>query len=125
MRHTQAVRKNNYAIPPMTRPKPFCPCCASNTRVCTLGGGSYPKYRYRCGQCKNEWQCVPPHRVTKPAVKSQPTVYGTVYRCSICLQPKRGHSCTGFAEIAARSESLRVELPLVAGHGDDGSPKRT
>mmetsp|Transcript_23723 Transcript_23723/g.51151 ORF Transcript_23723/g.51151 Transcript_23723/m.51151 type:complete len:429 (-) Transcript_23723:269-1555(-) len=44
------------------KPRPDCPSC-SKGNVKTLGGGTPPKYRYKCRDCAHTWQQVPPHKV--------------------------------------------------------------
>ena len=81
----------------MTKAKPNCPVCMLPIAVKTLGGGTFPMYRYRCTACDHYWQTVPPHRAEEKGFVQKPTRAMKEYRCSICLQPKRGHVCTGFA----------------------------
>ena len=45
---------------PSSTTRPNCEQCgASNDYVVTLGGGTYPKYRYNCNKCNHKWQQEP------------------------------------------------------------------
>lgn len=84
---------------------PTCPTCGA-TRTKTLGGGTYPKYRYACKSCNATWQQVPTRRAGAGAridvrISTNSRRCLKPYRCSVCLQRKeKGHKaiCPGFAD---------------------------
>ena len=84
-------------------PKPACVKCARTDSVKTLGGGTAPRYRYRCEQCGARWQQVPLSKLKSggdPMIlteEDQRTM--RTYRCPLCGLPKRKHVCAGFVEI--------------------------
>ena len=86
----------------MGRSKPACLVCADASHVKTLGGGTAPRYRYKCLACGETWQQVPPHRVPPGGDALVVTKLDQrrlrVYLCPLCQQPKRKHVCTGFRE---------------------------
>jgi hypothetical protein len=97
----------------MTKPKPQCPRCASADAVRTVGGGTRPMYRYMCTACEHTWQCVPPHRVAAVGYAAKITKPMRSYRCSLCLQLKRGHTCTGFAQPATGCKKAANSATLI------------
>ena len=85
---------------------PPCPSCATAADTRTLGGGTYPKYRYACSACGATWQQVPPQRMGHATrvdirVSTDKRRQLRPYRCSLCLQRKeKGHKavCPGFVD---------------------------
>ena len=70
---TKYVKRGNYKGRPSTTIRPSCPeCKASNDSVKTLGGGTYGMYRYKCHECKHEWQAVPERYVPSDEDVSKP-----------------------------------------------------
>jgi transposase-like protein len=78
----------------LLKPRPPCPSCDKTDDVKTVRGGTKGYYLYTCTQCGEEWQAVPPYR--SGIVKERARRKMRPYKCSICLQLKRGHTCTGF-----------------------------
>jgi hypothetical protein len=71
---------------------PICDQCGG-TAVC-IGGGTRPKFAYRC-DCGNEWQQIKPKDVALLGLQKTPIrrdVKGG-YKCTRCGQPKKGHVC--------------------------------
>jgi len=107
---------------------PPCPSCASATGTKTLGGGTYPKYRYECADCGATWQQVPPRRVGRETraeicVSTDKRRQLRPYRCSLCLQRKqKGHKavCPGFVETLPTAPR-RDHGPDAAGGGASSS----
>ena len=85
----------------MTKAKPPCPGCKSDSHVRTLGGGSSGQYRYICEDCDIRWQQVPLHR-KEDFIEDGPSVTiskmnskrSGKYKCGKCGAEKRGHVCT-------------------------------
>ena len=78
--------------------KPNCIECHKSENVKLLSGGTHGFYRYTCKVCSCKWQQRRPESIT---IGSAPEVKickrkSSSNRCSICLQPKKNHVCTGF-----------------------------
>jgi uncharacterized Zn finger protein len=86
----------------MTKTKPECPQCQSRAFTKLLGGGSFPKYRYKCTnpttECDVVWQQKPEYMIepgeTVKKIISKHTRTTSSQTCKNCGQPKKNHTCT-------------------------------
>ena len=78
--------------------KPNCIECHSNANVKLLSGGTFGFYRYTCKTCLCKWQQRRPEAITNGLTADVKICKrkSSSNRCSICLQPKKNHICTGF-----------------------------
>ena len=73
----------------------YSAACECGGMVRCIGGGTYPKFAYRC-ECGKEWQQIKPKDVAEQGLQKTPTFrnHRGSYSCKLCGQPKKGHICS-------------------------------
>ena len=114
---------------PTTRDiRPTCPRC--NDADCRNGTGSGKgRYKYQCNACLYKWH---QRREYDPVlgwdVRESNFAVGlekkrAEYKCGICGQKKRGHTCTGAQGVVVTTEDV-MSLPPLRSEHTSGTPTR-